>query len=64
LPSTPTCRHAAGLSANEQYAWEQLDFFSKHRVGYATEMGARPQNHYGLDDSPIALATRMVDHNP
>jgi pimeloyl-ACP methyl ester carboxylesterase len=53
-----------GLSADEQYAWEQLDFFFKHRVGYATEMGARPQTLYGLDDSPIALAAWMIDHDP
>lgn len=53
-----------GLSADEQYAWEQLDFFFKHRVGYAQEMGARPQTLYGLDDSPIALAAWMIDHDP
>jgi pimeloyl-ACP methyl ester carboxylesterase len=53
-----------GLSADEQYAWEQLDFFYKHRVGYASEMGARPQTLYGLDDSPIALAAWMIDHDP
>jgi pimeloyl-ACP methyl ester carboxylesterase len=53
-----------GLSADEQYAWGQLDFFFKHRVGYATEMGARPQTLYGLDDSPIALAAWMIDHDP
>jgi pimeloyl-ACP methyl ester carboxylesterase len=52
------------LSADEQYAWEQLDFFFKHRVGYAQEMGARPQTLYGLDDSPIALAAWMIDHDP
>jgi pimeloyl-ACP methyl ester carboxylesterase len=53
-----------GLSGEEQYAWEQLDFFFKHRVGYAQEMGARPQTLYGLDDSPVALAAWMLDHDP
>ena len=53
-----------GLSSDEKYAWDQLDFFFKHRVGYATEMGARPQTLYGLDDSPIALAAWMIDHDP
>ena len=53
-----------GLSGDEKYAWEQLDFFFKNRVGYAQEMGARPQTLYGLDDSPIALAAWMIDHDP
>lgn len=53
-----------GLSGDEKYAWDQLDFFYKHRVGYAQEMGNRPQTLYGLDDSPIALAAWMLDHDP
>ncbi|MEX2697277.1 epoxide hydrolase family protein [Rhizobium mongolense] len=53
-----------GLTGDEEYAWKQLDFFYKHRVGYAQEMGARPQTLYGLDDSPIALAAWMIDHDP
>ncbi|NYT41438.1 epoxide hydrolase [Sphingomonas sp. R-74633] len=53
-----------GLSGDELYAWNQLDFFYKNRVGYASEMGARPQTLYGLDDSPIALAAWMIDHDP
>lgn len=53
-----------GLSADEEYAWKQLDFFYKNRVGYALEMGARPQTLYGLDDSPVALAAWMIDHDP
>ena len=31
------------LGRRAMYAWDQLDFFYKHRVGYAQEMGARPQ---------------------
>jgi pimeloyl-ACP methyl ester carboxylesterase len=53
-----------GLTGDEEYAWKQLDFFYKHRVGYALEMGARPQTLYGLDDSPVALAAWMIDHDP
>lgn len=53
-----------GLTGGEEYAWKQLDFFYKHRVGYALEMGARPQTLYGLDDSPIGLAAWMIDHDP
>ena len=53
-----------GLTGDEEYAWKQLAFFYKNRVGYALEMGARPQTLYGLDDSPIALGAWMIDHDP
>jgi pimeloyl-ACP methyl ester carboxylesterase len=52
-----------GLSAEDKYAWDQLDFFCKHRVAYAQEMGNRPQTLYGLEDSPIGLAAWMLDHD-
>lgn len=53
-----------GLTGDESYAWEQLAFFYKHRVGYAQEMGSRPQTLYGIEDSPIGLAAWMLDHDP
>jgi pimeloyl-ACP methyl ester carboxylesterase len=53
-----------GLSGDEKYAWDQLEFFYKHRVGYAQEMGSRPQTLYALEDSPIGLAAWMLDHDP
>ena len=53
----------AGLSADEKYAWDQLDFFYKHGLAYAQEMGNRPQTLYGLEDSPIGLAAWMLDHD-
>jgi pimeloyl-ACP methyl ester carboxylesterase len=52
-----------GLSADEQYAYEQLDFFYKHGVGYAVEMSGRPQTLYGIGDSPIGLAAWILDHD-
>jgi pimeloyl-ACP methyl ester carboxylesterase len=53
----------AGLAGDELHAFEQLsDFYSKH-LGYAIEMGNRPQTLYGLNDSPIALAAWMLDHD-
>ncbi len=52
-----------GLSPDEQYAWNQLDFFWKHGLAYAQEMGNRPQTLYGLDDSPVGLAAWMLDHD-
>src|SRR5829696_1097753 len=53
----------AGLSAEEQGAWEQLDFFYKHGLAYAQEMGNRPQTLYAIADSPIGLAAWMLDHD-
>ncbi|MDT7717458.1 MAG: hypothetical protein QOH09_3450 [Pseudonocardiales bacterium] len=53
----------SGLSAEESRAWEQLKFFYTTGIGYATEMGLRPQTSYGLADSPVALAAWMLDHD-
>ena len=53
----------AGLSADEKRAFEQLDFFFKNGLGYATEMGTRPQTLYGIGDSPIGLAAWILDHD-
>lgn len=53
----------AGLSADEQKAWDQLDDFYKNGLGYAIEMNNRPQTLYGLADSPIGLAAWMLDHD-
>jgi len=53
----------SGLSADESRAWEQLKFFNAKGIGYATEMGLRPQTLYGLADSPVALAAWMLDHD-
>jgi pimeloyl-ACP methyl ester carboxylesterase len=53
----------AGLSAEEQRAWEQLDYFYKHGLGYANEMANRPQTLYALADSPVGLAAWMLDHD-
>ena len=38
----------SGLSADERRAYEQLDFFYTKGVGYAIEMGTRPQTLYGI----------------
>jgi pimeloyl-ACP methyl ester carboxylesterase len=53
----------AGLSAEEQGAWDQLDFFYKHGLAYAQEMGNRPQTLYAIADSPVGLAAWMADHD-
>jgi pimeloyl-ACP methyl ester carboxylesterase len=51
------------LSAEEKRAWEQLDFFYKHGLGYAQEMAGRPQTLYAIEDSPIGLAAWILDHD-
>ncbi len=53
----------ATLSADERRAWDQLDFFYKKGLGYANEMGLRPQTLYALADSPVGLAAWMADHD-
>ncbi len=57
LPAPPR------LSADERHAYEQLDFFYKHGLGYAQEMSHRPQTLYGIADSPVGLAAWMLDHD-
>jgi pimeloyl-ACP methyl ester carboxylesterase len=52
----------AGLSDDEKHAYEQLGSAAKKRRAYALEMGTRPQTLYGLSDSPIALASWLLDH--
>jgi pimeloyl-ACP methyl ester carboxylesterase len=51
------------LSANERRAYEELSRVYTKGIGYAVEMGLRPQTLYGLADSPIALAAWMLDHD-
>ena len=53
----------AGLTDEEQNAWDQLvDFYGKG-LGYALEMAHRPQTLYGIVDSPVGLAAWMIDHD-
>ena len=52
-----------GLSADEQRAYDRLNFLYTEGIGYAIEMGNRPQTLYGLSDSPVALAAWMLDHD-
>jgi pimeloyl-ACP methyl ester carboxylesterase len=53
----------SGLSAEEQRVYERLSFVYTKGIGYALEMGLRPQTLYGLADSPVALAAWMLDHD-
>ena len=53
----------SGLSADEQQAYDQLDDFYKHGLGYAIEMANRPQTLVGIVDSPAGLASWILDHD-
>jgi pimeloyl-ACP methyl ester carboxylesterase len=52
----------AGLSAEEQRAYDQLGFSLQH-LPTQLMMAAHPQTLYGLADSPVALAAWMIDHD-
>jgi pimeloyl-ACP methyl ester carboxylesterase len=51
-----------GLSADEQQAYEQLAAFYRDPF-YAFLMGTRPQTLTALTDSPVGLATFLIDHD-
>jgi pimeloyl-ACP methyl ester carboxylesterase len=53
----------SGLAADEQHAFDRLAFFYKYGLGYALEMGNRPQTLYGIADSPVGLAAWILDHD-
>jgi|SRR5579883_1211097 len=53
----------AGLSADERRAYDRLDEFYKHGLGYALEMQNRPQTLYAIADSPVGLAAWILDHD-
>ena len=52
-----------GLSADEKYAFERLDFFFTHGLSYAQQMANHPQTLYGIADSPVGLAAWFLDHD-
>jgi pimeloyl-ACP methyl ester carboxylesterase len=51
-----------GLSADEKQAYEQLVAFYRDPF-YAFLMGTRPQTLTALTDSPVGLATFLIDHD-
>jgi pimeloyl-ACP methyl ester carboxylesterase len=53
----------AGLDEEEKYSFDHVSFFYKHGLGYAQEMGHRPQTLYGIEDSPVGLAAWIIDHD-
>jgi pimeloyl-ACP methyl ester carboxylesterase len=53
----------SGLSAEEKLAYERLVFVFSKGIGYAYQMGLRPQTLYGIADSPVGLAAYFLDHD-
>ena len=53
----------AGLSPEEQHAYERLALFYGKGLSYAQQMHNRPQTLYGIADSPVGLAAWMMDHD-
>jgi len=53
----------AGLDDEEKAAFDHVSFFYKNGLGYAQEMGHRPQTLYGIADSPVGLAAWIIDHD-
>ncbi len=53
----------AGLSPDEKFAYERLQFVYQKGIGYGFQLGLRPQTMYGLADSPVGLAAYFLDHD-
>jgi pimeloyl-ACP methyl ester carboxylesterase len=53
----------AGLSADEKLAYERVKVVYAKGIGYAYQMGLRPQSLYGIADSPVGLAAYFLDHD-
>jgi pimeloyl-ACP methyl ester carboxylesterase len=53
----------AGLTPDEQRAFDQISKVYTSGVGYAVEMGTQPQTLYGVADSPVGLAAWMINHD-
>jgi pimeloyl-ACP methyl ester carboxylesterase len=54
----------SGLSADEKVAFERLQFAYSKGIGYAIQMGLRPQTLCALADSPVGLAAWQLDLEP
>jgi pimeloyl-ACP methyl ester carboxylesterase len=53
----------AGLSSDEKFVYERLQFVYSKGVAYGYQMGQRPQTLYGIADSPVGLAAYFLDHD-
>ena len=53
----------SNLSTDEKVAYERLQFAYQKGLGYAYQMGLRPQTLYAIADSPVGLAAYFLDHD-
>jgi pimeloyl-ACP methyl ester carboxylesterase len=53
----------AELDAEERHSFEHMVYFFSKGLGYALEMGNRPQTLYAIEDSPVGLAAWIIDHD-
>jgi pimeloyl-ACP methyl ester carboxylesterase len=53
----------SGLSEDELQAYKSMAFVWLKGIGYAYQMGLRPQTLYGIADSPVGLAAYLLDHD-
>jgi pimeloyl-ACP methyl ester carboxylesterase len=51
------------LSADEKLTYERLTVVYAKGIGYAYQMGLRPQALYGVADSPVGIAGYFMDHD-
>ena len=52
-----------GLSADEREAYERLKVVFAKGIGYGYQLGLRPQSMLAIADSPVGLATYLLDHD-
>lgn len=53
----------SNLSPDEKSAYERLVSVYTKGIGYAFQMGLRPQALYGVADSPVGIAGYFMDHD-
>ena len=53
----------SGMSAAENATYDQLNVFFTQGAGYGIEMQTQPQTLYGIADSPVGLASWMINHD-
>jgi pimeloyl-ACP methyl ester carboxylesterase len=63
LSALPSHTPPPGLTPDEKFAFDRLDYFFVHGLSYAQQMANHPQTLYGIADSPIGLAAWFLDHD-
>jgi len=53
----------AGLKEDELREYERIKVVYAKGIGYAYQLGLRPQTMYGISDSPVGLAAYLLDHD-